>query len=251
MAWWKRAEKNLEYLEHADFIATWGPKIASGLASLGVGKLFQIGFSKIVGALPGESRTAVWLIFSAVIFWALTAIVKLRRSNKSKPTAVVTAITPLRDVPHIDLIYNLPKASDLSFGYLVRDEQIALVNTTDHVAYDVEIQPKESGRYTAKFESVGRLSKDQPAKVEVDIRAKPNGVYYRGFEAVCKWEYEDTPWSPDSFEVHVPLAVRFYDKNHDRQFETLHEVIYDSFWKEAHSRLVRGTQEVPKTQAAS
>jgi hypothetical protein len=153
-------------------------------------------------------------------------------------------LTVARGVPHLDLVYELPMTSDVGQYQSLRDDQIAVVNTTDFVAYDVQIEQKESSRYVATFAAIARISRDMPAKAGVDVRLKPSGSYLHSVEAICRGDYEDAPFSPDSFEVHVPLTVRFYDSRKDRQYETGHEIIYDSFWKKAHVRLVYGTRLV-------
>jgi hypothetical protein len=92
----------------------------------------------------------------------------------------------------------------------VRDEQIKVVNTSNVVAYDVSIQPKESPLYKAEFKTIARLEKDHPVYVEMDLCAKPSGTFYRQFEALLKSELENSS-EDDNFNLRVPMIVQFYD----------------------------------------
>jgi hypothetical protein len=146
-------------------------------------------------------------------------------------------------VPHVDLIFELPKNHDTSPGWLVRDEEIKVVNTSNVVAYDVSIQPKESHLYKAEFKTIARLEKDHPAYVEMDLRAKPSGTFYRQFEALLKFELENSS-EDDSFNVRVPMIVQFYDDKKKVLYQTTHEVIYNTFWLDAQTHLVEGTTPI-------
>lgn len=128
----------------------------------------------------------------------------------------------------------------------MRDVQLKVVNTSDTVAYDVEIQPRETRLYKATFETIARLEKGHPAYAVMDLRAKPSGAYYKDFEALLRFESENSS-EDDDFKVRVPMSVRFYDSRKTILYETSHEVAYDVFWNEAHTHLVQGTIPIKTT----
>jgi hypothetical protein len=142
--------------------------------------------------------------------------------------------------PHVDLIFELPKDAGGGPGWRVRDQLIEVVNTSDTIAYDVAIQPKETPLYTAEFEAIPRLEKGRPAYAVMQLRVKATGVYYSQFEALLRFEYENSP-DEENFNVRVPVAVQFYDAKKEILYQTTHEVVYDGFWHEANVHLVKGT----------
>ncbi|MGB9467541.1 MAG: hypothetical protein WBR10_20700 [Candidatus Acidiferrum sp.] len=147
---------------------------------------------------------------------------------------------PVDAAPHVDLIFELPKNHGGGPGWRVRDEQMRVVNTSDTIAYDVAIQPKETPLYRAEFETIPRLEKGRPAYAVMKLRAKATGVYYSQFEAFLKFELEDSS-DEENFNVRVPVVVQFYDAKKEILYQTTHQVIYDGFWHEAHVQLVQGT----------
>ncbi len=104
--------------------------------------------------------------------------------------------------PHLDLIFNLSKTD--TTGWNVRDEKLKVVNTSGTVAYDVQIQPKESHRYKATFENIARIEKDHPVYAAMDLRQKTFGTHYKDFEALLKFELEDLSEDED-LNVRVPI----------------------------------------------
>jgi hypothetical protein len=176
------------------------------------------------------------------------------RSPATKPVlAQLTDVTTysgeelkraLDAAPHIDLIFDLPKTDDTRG--LVRDEQLSVVNTSDTIAYDVSIQPRETHSYKAEFETIARLEKGHPVFAVMDLRAKPGGAYHKEFEMLLKLELEHSS-EDDNFNVRVPIVVRFYDAKKKFLYQTSHEVIYNAFWHEAHVHLIRGTTPIKLT----
>jgi hypothetical protein len=162
------------------------------------------------------------------------------------PTPPNAAQQGVGAAPHVDLIFELPKNHATSPGQLVRDEKIKVVNTSDIIAYDVSIQPKESHLYEAKFETIARLEKGHPANAVMKLRAKSTSVHYSQFEALLSFELE-TSSDEENFNVRVPMVVQFYDDKKKVLYQTTHEVIYDGFWREAHTHLVQGTAPVQVT----
>jgi hypothetical protein len=142
--------------------------------------------------------------------------------------------------PHVDLIFELPKDTGGGPGWRVRDEQIEVVNTSDTIAYDVAIQPKETALYRAEFEIIPRLEKGRPAYAVMKLCAKATGVYYSEFEALLRFEWENLS-NEENFTVRVPVAVQFYDAKKEILYQTTHQVVYDGFWHEANVHLVQGT----------
>jgi hypothetical protein len=128
----------------------------------------------------------------------------------------------------------------------VRDEKIKVVNTSDLIAYDVSIQPKESHLYEAEFETIPRLEKGQPVYAAMKLQAKSSGVYYSQFEALLNFELENSS-DNENFNVRVPMLVRFYDDKKNVLYQTTHEVVYDGFWREARTHLVEGTAPIQLT----
>ena len=147
-------------------------------------------------------------------------------------------------MPHVDLIHNVP--CDGSASHLYRDVSIILDRSTDREAYDVQIEPKESTGYSAEFILVVRLSKGHPEEVKARIRFKPENVFVTSVEAICK--HDDAPSDAKGL-VHIPIIVRYYDRNKNRQFETVHEIVYDDFLGGASAHLVQGVREVPGSRS--
>jgi hypothetical protein len=152
----------------------------------------------------------------------------------------------LGTAPHIDLVFDLQKNHSTGPGLLLRDEKIKVVNTSDLIAYDVSIQPKESHLYEAEFETIPRLEKGHPIYAVMKLRAKSSGVYYSQFEALLNFELENSN-DNENFNVRVPMLVRFYDDKKKVLYQTTHEVIYDGFWRAARTHLVQGTSPVEMT----
>jgi hypothetical protein len=143
-------------------------------------------------------------------------------------------------VPHIDLIFDLARSDSPD---LVRDDRMTVVNTSPTVAYDVSIQPKESNLYSATFETLARVEKGRPEYAVMELRAKQGGACFTQFEALLKFELENSSEDGD-FKVRVPLLVRFYDAKKETLYQTEHEVVYDTFWREAHIHLTKGVAPV-------
>jgi len=193
-------------------------------------------------AWPAHSLLFVGVFFVLLglisFFWPIKAAPKqLAQPETSEASSASTAEV----VPHVDLIFDLPKCDDTR--WLVRDGNIKVVNTSDTIAYDVSIQPKESHLYKAEFETISRLEKGRPVDAVMDLRAKPSGTCYGQFEALLKFELENSS-EDDDFKVRVPLLVRYYDATKKILYQTAHEVVYDAFWREAHVHLVQGTVPV-------
>lgn len=188
-----------------------------------------------------------------------------------RPSTITGALAQLRDInltdiklydgaemkravdvaPHVDLIFDLPQNHVRGPGWLVRDEQISVVNTRDTIAYDVAIQTIETPLYKAEFDIIPRLEKGRPVNAVMMLRVKATGVYFSQFEALLKFEVEK-PSDDGNFTVRVPLIVRFYDAKKAILYQTTHQVIYDGFWQEGHVHLVQGTVpiELPFSHAA-
>jgi len=142
------------------------------------------------------------------------------------------------NAPHIDLIFDLPQLFDAI--PIIRDTQISVVNTKDSIAYDVKIEDKNSPNYRATFEAITRVEKGHPKWATMDLRQKPGDTYHRDFEILLKLEDEAKPSAElTDPTVRVALTVRFYDDQRNL-FQTRHEVVYDTFLNEAHTRLVQG-----------
>jgi hypothetical protein len=174
-------------------------------------------------------------------FWPLTPEPKYIENAPSplqsaKPTSPQDAA-----VPHIDLIFDLAKSDETR--KVVRNDALKVLNTSDAVAYDVQIQPMESHLYKATFEMIARIEKGPPVEAVMDLRAKPNGAYHKEFEALLRFELENSS-EDDGFNVRVPIVVRFYDAKKETLYQTAHEVVYNNFWLEAHVHLVQGTTAI-------
>jgi len=199
---------------------------------------------------PPHTLLAVGVFF---LLLGLISFLLPERKKASSPPPPLEAHTPkylaeqpVGEAPHVDLIFELPKNHGTSPGQLVRDEKIKVVNTSDIIAYDVSIQPKESHLYEAEFETIARLEKGHPAFAVMKLRAKSSGVYYSQFEELLSFELE-TSSDEENFKVRVPMVVQFYDDKKKVLYQTTHEVIYDGFWREAHTYLVQGTAPVQVT----
>lgn len=194
----------------------------------------------------------VGAIVFAVVLLGLHLVVRLLHRLRAGPVhSQIESGTDeqrriLEQAPHIDLAYDLPKVD--AARTLIRDEQIRVINTSDSVAYNIQIGRKEGRRYTATFAVVPRAAKNGGIPVDVDIRERPGGSYFSGFERVLQLEYEDSSGA-DNFEVEVPLRVTFEDRKGNR-FETRHKVVYDTFSGEAHTFLVSGTQPLDSHRRA-
>jgi hypothetical protein len=156
------------------------------------------------------------------------------------PKHEVKPADTLETAPHVDLIFDLPRSDSVD---VLRDDKIKVVNTTDTIAYDVSIQPKESHLYSATFETIARLEKGHAVYAVMDLRSKQHGTCFSQFEALLKFELENSSEN-DDFKVHVPLTVRFYDAKKEILYRTEHEVVYDAFWHEAHIHLRQGTSPI-------
>jgi hypothetical protein len=188
------------------------------------------------------------------VFFVLLGLVSFFWPLKPDPKYVEVVPIPIQPspataqqkttIPHIDLIFDLPKTDATTL--LVRHEHLKVVNTTDTVGYDVQIQPKESHLYKATFETIARVERGHPVYVVMDLRQKSSGAYYKDFEALLRFELENSS-EDDNFKVRVPLSVRFYDSNKETKYQTTHEVVYDRFWHEAHVHLVQGTTPIETT----
>jgi len=87
----RRLERVLEYLEHVDFLATWGRRIVSFLVSLGVGKLLQIVTEQFINLSP-DVKIAAWFITSGILFFVLLQLFSYVRKPFS--TKLDVQLTP-------------------------------------------------------------------------------------------------------------------------------------------------------------
>jgi hypothetical protein len=217
-----------------------------------IADLYEAGKSWFAGRsdiyLPPHTLLAVGVIFVllGLVSFFLPLTVEPKQVANSVPTLDAKRAAPPESVPHIDLIFDLPKSHATGPGWLVRDVQLKVVNTSDTVAYDVEIQPRETPLYKATFDTIARLEKGHPAYAVMDLRAKPSGAYYKDFEALLRFELENSN-EDDDFKVRVPISVRFCDSQKRTVYQTAHEVVYDAFWNEAHIHLVQGTIPIERT----
>jgi hypothetical protein len=191
------------------------------------------------GAALANRGTAIWGNVTGLYLWIVTSLVFvifvaafLHIRNRA-PIEDQT----LQAVPHVDLLFELTHNGASSHIY--RDTPIFLENTTDHEAYVVQIQPKHSSEYSAEFIPIARLSKGQRERVDARIRLKPTG-FTTSIEAICK--HDNTPSDAKGI-THIPMVIR-YQNRIKRQFETVHEIVYDGLLGEARAQLVQGAREL-------
>ena len=84
----------------------------------------------------------ILVIGLVLIWWTIRSVrgddVEPPKETKENLDHIERSAEILASAPHIDLIYDLPRSDVV--GRLMRDQQIKVVNTTDYIAYDVQIQ---------------------------------------------------------------------------------------------------------------